>query len=468
MKRNWKELIKNSNEEELKTFLYEFGKTNKDFKNQIRVVFAKPKISDFMGTISYYQNQISDILENHSNQGFIDYRSVNQAMKGLNFFIDKMNYHHSQGNLIETFCIAAALAMEGISAIPNTDDSSGMFGGAISVAFSEIEKILDKTNSKGLKLEIYNWLYEQVQIEDYNDHGAGDDLEPLFFKASIELGKLKNAYQFIDDQIVNLVNSNDWTKEYYTEHYMIEKINLLIYEEKKSEVEGIIDKYLHFTKMRQMKVDDVLSKRDFQKAEGLILEGIEIARKSRYWGTIKGWQDQLLELYGKQKNLEKYQDLARNLFLTNSSEIKYYKNLKSSVNKENWNKTRNEILTIIKDKYHDDRSSTGLDDLAKIFIEEKKIDELFQLVDSSRYIKTVIEYTPILKEKYSLQLVEIYKTAIWDVAEQTGRPVYHSLLDYLKKLSKLEGGRDSARELKVKLLEKYNNRPAMKEIFKGF
>ena len=106
--------------------------------------------------------------------------------------------------------------------------------------------------------------------------------------------------------------------------------------------------------------------------------------------------------------------------------------------------------------------------MAKIFIEEKKIDELFQLVDSSRYIKTVIEYTPILKEKYSLQLVEIYKTAIWDVAEQTGRPVYHSLLDYLKKLSKLEGGRDSASELKVKLLEKYNNRPAMKEIFKGF
>ncbi len=94
------------------------------------------------------------------------------------------------------------------------------------------------------------------------------------------------------------------------------------------------------------------------------------------------------------------------------------------------------------------------------------IDELFGIVSSSNSIHTIIKYTRYLKTKYPAELLEYYKTAIEIQAEHTGRNVYRELVNYIKQMTKLKGGLPAAKALKESLLNKYKNRPAMKEEFK--
>jgi hypothetical protein len=62
--------------------------------------------------------------------------------------------------------------------------------------------------------------------------------------------------------------------------------------------------------------------------------------------------------------------------------------------------------------------------------------------------------------------LEYYKAAIEIQAKDTGRDVYKELVQYLKQMAKLKGGLSAAKALKRSLLDKYKNRPAMKEEFR--
>ena len=94
------------------------------------------------------------------------------------------------------------------------------------------------------------------------------------------------------------------------------------------------------------------------------------------------------------------------------------------------------------------------------------IEELFEIVSSSNSIHTIVKYTNQLKAKYPSELLEYYKAAIEIQAKHTGRDVYVALVQYLKQMAKLKGGLTAAKALKESLLNKYKNRPAMKDEFK--
>nr|MBD3621772.1 hypothetical protein [Sunxiuqinia sp.] len=182
--------------------------------------------------------------------------------------------------------------------------------------------------------------------------------------------------------------------------------------------------------------------------------------------TVHQWKDQLLELYRQQKETFKYHKLARELFVENTSSINYFKIYKQTSPKEGWPDKRNKLIAELKNKKRGYYSGISLDDLAQIYIEEQMIDELFEIVRFSNSIHTIMRYTNHLKEKYPAELVEYYRAAIEIQAESTGRHVYIELVQYLKQMAKLKGGLPAAKALKESLLDKYKNRPAMKEEFR--
>jgi len=158
--------------------------------------------------------------------------------------------------------------------------------------------------------------------------------------------------------------------------------------------------------------------------------------------------------------------LARELFVENTSDINYFKIYKQTSPKDGWVEKRNKLIAELKNKKRGYYSGIPIDDLAKIYIEEQMIDELFEIVSSSNSIHTIIKYTNNLKSKYTAELLEYYKAAIEIQAEHPGRNVYAALVQYLKQMAKLKGGLPAAKALKESLLGKYKNRPAMKEEFK--
>ena len=461
----WEQLIKDAKPKDLRNFMLDYGMKNQDFRHQIKLAFSKPASVQNSNNIPYYQSQINGIFDNYDYRGFIDYRSSHKAMNDVTQFQIKADDYYSQGNLNEAFCISAAIAMEGVKAIQYMDDSSGACGGAIYESFRVIENILNNKIADELKVRIFNWLHEQVQNPDYNNYGVGDSMEPLFFETAASLKQMDIAYKFIDAKIIQLDKEDGWSKKYYLQSYLGHKIDLLQSEGRTAEADNIIDTYLHFEDFRKIRVQQALSENNPERAEKIILDGIKVAEQDNAPGTVHQWKDQLLELYRQQKETFKYNNLARELFIENTSDIKYFRIYKQTSPKNGWEAKRNKLIAELKNKKRGYYSGISLDDLAQVYIEEQMIEELFEIVSSSNSIHTIMKYTNHLKSKYPAELLEFYKAAIEIQAEQTGRNVYASLVNYLKQMAKLKGGFPAAKALKESLLDKYKNRPAMKEEF---
>ena len=398
---SWEQLVKDAKSKDLKNFILDYGVKNQDFRHQISLAFSKPVSDQNADNISYYQSQINGIFDNYDYGGFIDYRSSHGAIRDVNQFLNKADNYYNQGNLNEVFCISAAIAKEGVRAIQYMDDSSGECGGAIYEAIEKIEIVLNETESIELKKKIFNWLYEQAQNPDYNNYGVGDSLEPLFFKAAASLKQMDIAYNFIDAKIIELEKKDGWSKKYYLQSYLGQKINLLQDEGRTEEADNIIDTYLHFEDFRKIRVEQALSENNSSKAEKLILGGIKIAQQDDAPGIVHQWKDQLLELYSQHTENTKYNKLARELFVENTSDIKYFKIYKQTSPKDDWGQKRDKLIAELKNKKRGYYNGISLHDLAKIYIEEQMIEELFEIVSSSNSINTIIKYTNHLKSKYS-------------------------------------------------------------------
>ncbi|QZE15760.1 SWIM zinc finger family protein [Halosquirtibacter laminarini] len=463
---SWEQLIKDAKLKDLRDFMLDYGENNHDFRHQIKLTFSEPVSVDNADNISYYESQINGIFENYEDGGFIDYRSGHKAMNDVSQFQIKADEYYLKGNLNEAFCISAAIAMEGISAIQYMDDSSGDCGGAICESFEVMENILYKnTPSRELRKRIFDWLHEQVQNSDYIDFGVGDSLESLFFNTAAFLGQLDLAYKFIDANISTLSKENDWSSKHSLRRYLEQKVKMLESEDRQVEVENIIDSYLHLENFRQIRVDAALKANNLKKVEKLILDGIKIAQKENSSGVVHRWKDQLLELYKQQKQTLKYHNLARELFLENTSENKYFYIFKQTSDTKDWEKKRDLLIDDLKNNKNGYYRSTPIHNLAWVYIEEQLINDLFELVRSSNSIDVVIYYTDQLKENYSTQLLKYYTMAIENAARNTGRGVYVTLVHYFKNMAKLKGGLNAATTLRSSLLVQYKNRPAMREEF---
>ena len=463
---SWKQLINKAKIKDLRAFIISYGEEQTDFQHQVYLHFGEAK-KDHQTNTAYYRTQVNGIFEQYDYRGYIDYRSSHMAMKDVDDFLQKMDRYYVRKEFGEAFSIAAAIAEEGSKAIQNMDDSSGECSGAIYESFEMVENILKSDVSSNFKDEVFDWLYEQVQNPDYEDYGMGDKPRDIFFEMANILKRQNKAYQFLDEKISQLQKTEEgWSENYYTELYLNQKITLLGSEKKHLEAEQLIDENLKFHKIRKLKVEQLLSQNEWKEAEQLIQEGVDIACQEKHPGITHNWKDQLLDLYERYNQPQKYRKLVRELFIENTTDIQYFKQYKKCTPKEHWVEKRNELIAEIKKLKSGNYHHILLDDFASIYIEEQMIDDLFRLVSSSNSIQIIIKYTDHLKKDYPDELLEYYKAAIEIAAEQIGRNVYISLVGYLKKMASIKGGLPKAKQLMEALVEKYKKRSAMKEEFK--
>lgn len=465
---SWEKLIQDAKPEELTEFLIDHGRRNRDFRHQVKIALSKPDIEQNADNIPYYRKLIKETFDKYEDRGgYIDYHNSFKAMSDIAQFRIKADDYCTEGHYNEAFCVCAALITEGIEAIQYMDDSMGGCGDAISDSFLTIDKILKSKITEELREKIFTWLYKQVQNPDYSDYGSDDILEPLFYETATSLNRMDIAFQFLDETIIHIEKKPDgWSNRHDLENRLSQKVNLLKSINQHEEAEKIIDNNIQFRTFRQLRVDKALSEKKIKQAENLILEGIKIAKKNNEDGTAHRWKDQLLDLYKRMENNSKYNKLARELFVENTSDMKYYRLFKQTSKKEDWSKTRDKLISELKKKKNNYYYLVSKDDLASIYIEEDMTEELFEIVKSSNRIDTIIRYTKYLKDIYPSELLEYYKAAIEIQAQNTGRNVYIDLIGYLREMSKIKGGLVAAKELKNDLLNQYKNRPAMKEEFR--
>jgi len=461
----WESIIKNTPENELRDFLLKFAKTNPSVQNELLVQLST--LPKEVNTAKYETIVARAFSAAEGRHGYIEYRDTHAAMNPIYNLLAKADEHIANGNYHEAFSIVSAVAPQCVEAIQNMDDSNGECGGVIDESFELTGKILQVVQDPQLANKIFEWLYNQIQNPDYDDFGCDNVLEPLFFDWANNKQRRETAYRFIDQQIKESKDKDGWSSEYRQAKYLKFKMHLLNDEGKRMEADQIIEENLHLSDFREMRINEAISQNKIEEAIGHIREGIAQAEKDNYPGIAHGLKDKLLEIYEKVNHTNNIRKLSKELFLENTSTISYFRKYKGTFTREDWYQPLAEIIQKLskpgKPNYWGPVFKSGL---VAVYIEEAMWEQLFNEVKRCNNIEIVEKYYNYLAPIYHDELIPMYKNAILKFAEQTGRNVYATLVTYLNNLAKLQGGKTVAKELMLELLEKYKNRPAMKDEFK--
>lgn len=461
----WETIIRNTPEKKLKEFLLKYANENTDIQNELVVQLSD--LPQKVNTAKYEKIVAKAFNSTKDRHGFIGYHDAYAALHPINNLLDKAGEHIGNGNYHEAFSIVSAVAPQCIEAIQYMDDSNGECGDVIGHAFDLTGRILDAVQNTKLAGEIFDWLHKQVQNPDYDDYGCGDDLEPLFFDWAVKTNHSETAYQFIEQQLKKSDEKDGWTSGYRKTKYLKFKIQLLNNQGKAKEADQIIEENLHLSDFREMRITQALSQGKTEEAIDHIKKGITQAEKDNHAGIVHRLKDKLLEIYEKQRYTNNIRTLSKELFLDNTNSIEYYRKYKATFTKEDWSEPCTEIIKKLSKPMKPNYWGRAFrSDLVSVFIEEAMWNELFNEVKQSNDIRILENYYKYLATHFPNEMIPMYKHAILKFAENTGRDIYVTLVQYLKNMAKLNGGEPEAINLKNELLEKYKNRPAMKEEFK--
>lgn len=400
--------------------------------------------------------------------GYIEYRNVDDAMTPVDDLLEKADEYLSENHLHEAFSIASAVAMECLNAIQNMDDSGGSCGSAICISFDLVDKILEKCNDENLSNDIFAWLHEQVNNNEYNEYGCGEILESTFFNWSNNPSRLEKAYCFIDQQIEILENEKKWSNDYRMTELLKHKRYLLSKNGKKEEANHIIEDNLHLDDFRKIKIDEVLALSDYKSAIELIRQGILQAEKENHPGTLHRYQTLLLKIYTNQNDQKNIRKISKEIYFNGSYSMDDYRTYKNTFSSEEWLNEREKIIGHFKTKQNKYKwGFTFYSHLADVYIEEQMWQPLMDDVVKADRIEITERYRKYLQNIYSQELLRLYNNNILKYAENTGRDIYVNTVNYLKNMAKIDGGLKEAKELMQKLLDMYRNRPAMKDEFRS-
>lgn len=461
----WENIIKNTPEQKLRTFLLDFAKSNHEIQHELVVHLAK--LPKEVNTAKYSSIVTQAFGTAKGRYGYIEYRDTYAAMRPIQNLLNKAKEHISKSNLYEAFSIVSAIAPQCIDVIEFIDDSDGECGGAVNEAFELTGDILKANPDDKLTNIIFDWLYEQLQNPSYNDYGCDDFLEPVFFECANNQERINKAYQFIDEQIEISKKVEGWSSQYKLIKHLKHKVELLTREGREAEADRIIEENLYLSDFRQMRIKEAISRNDIETAIAHINKGIDQAKKDNYPGIVHSFKDMLLEIFNNENDTENIRWLSKELFMENTNSINYYTIYKNTFSPDEWDKSCEEIIQELAiTKKRDYWGAVFNSDLAAVYIEESMWENLFSEVKKSNNIHIVEKYLQYLAPHYPNQLIPIYESAIQKFAEQTGRNIYAALVGYLRNMARLKGGDTVAKQLMLALLEKYKNRPAMKEEFK--
>jgi hypothetical protein len=461
----WQVILRDISEQELREYIINYANHSVEFQDELVINFSKAQKK--INTEKYRQiiSHTFDIMSDRF--GFIEFRDVDAAMVPVESLLEKADDYLSENHLHEAFSIVSAVAIECLNTVQNMDDSNGSCGGAISISFSLVDKILENCSDTQLSDDIFDWLSEQVNNEDYYNYGCGEVLESTFLEWANNPSRLDKAYRFIDQKIKILENEKKLYNNYRLTELLKYKQNLLTKNGEKEKAEQIINDYLYLNDFRQLKIDEALAKNDYKNAIEHIYQGIQQAEKENHPGTMYRYKTQLFKIYTKQNDQKNIRKIAKELYFDGRHSLENYLIYKNTFSTEEWENERDKIISsFTKQQKNYTWGYLFNSDLAEIYIEEQMWKPLLDEVIKADRIDITDSYRQYLQNQYSQELLILYYNNILKYSENTGREIYAHIVSYLKNMAKLDGGLKEAKELMLKLLEMYRNRPAMKDEFR--
>ena len=207
-----------------------------------------------------------------------------------------------------------------------------------------------------------------------------------------------------------------------------------------------------------MEISEAIEKEDFDTAINLLLEskGLDVD----YEEQLMKYSEQLIRIYSELKMTDECcLELIEYLKNHYQSDLTYVRMLKALVKEsESWNQIVCEIVNTNPYEYF----------VCSLLFEENRYEELMRKIEkSSNRVDLLDIYEKSLRKRMPKQVIEIYESYIMEEAERAyDRKGYSRLMQYLKKISRCEGGDVVARGIADVWKQNYKRRSAMMDELK--
>lgn len=451
---NYDKIVSRISENEIKEFVIEKLYEDSGFQNEFRSHFVQyfektPK--------KVYERRISQsVYQAIGRKGFIEYNETDKFSNSMYDYIQEANNLIKHKEYQAPFWIAS-LILEELPDLP-IDDSDGTTSYVESECIEIIEKILQKCKNNEIKKEIFNWIIESIKNDSLGDYSGG--VEEILDEYFTEDKFIKERLEIINKKIQEIKRENEYYSEYQLENLIKTKISLLYQLGKNEDALKTIEDNIYYVPIRKILIDIERKKGNVSRVEKLLKEGMEVALKRNHYGTITYYIEELLSMYQKEKQKEKYKNLVKETLLKyNRGSFKYYKKLKELYTKSQWENKRDKIIK----ELENDGEGYHRDDLRQIYIEEQYYDKLFKSVMTTPLFEIIVEYEQYLKKDYEKQLLEEYQKIVDKKSKFTGKKNYIEIRKILQHMKTLKNGKALVEKMIVEYKIKYSNRKLMIE-----
>lgn len=453
--------------DDCRDFIQQYAAKHKDFKAGFELYFADK--TEGVDAEKAYEKLVQNLIRNHSDRGFIDYRAGFSLSAEMQQLLQKGNVLLQKKAFNEAFALAKAVLKETVGVLGDSDDSAGKMGGAVSAAIHLLERLTDDRHTpQEIKESVFGFLKTALHDKTYFDFGDfGYEMFGFFERLALALNKPEEFLRFIDDTLPKLTGRYD---DYRRNYLVSAKIDFLKGLGRAAEAEALVKQNLDVVEVRRTEVEKAIKKKDFAAAKELIAGGIKTAQKKGHPGTVSAWEKDLLRIAVLEKDTEAVRFYNKRFAFDGLFNREYYRQWKQTYPPGEW---KGVIDAFIEESTAGEKKrSTAqslpqalLHRLAPVYIEEKYFDRLFLLVKAVNKFDTAWQYHEQLVKIYPAELLAIYLPALERKADAANqRSDYADLVQHMKKIAEdIPEATEKIKTLAQRLKEKYPRRPAMAE-----
>ena len=427
---------------------------------------------------NFRQAVLLEFTPQQEHPGNINFSEIiRSALKDIDFDADDIYDYHYDGFEIDILDQWLAKAREYIEQGNGTE--------AVLIAKACLEEYAEWTRKIDVDLDGYvsdDYLYEPFGILE-KAYKAGElTAEELlaYCKKEVEKYKYDRVTQdLFNGLIMNVTRDTDpeayiamqdkrfaglSDKSSYEAKQILErKIDFYKQRGDAQTAHGVIEENLQIEDFRQIIVKEMIADNRYKEAKRLINEFIQNKENHhRFNGFNARWDEYLLEIAKKENNTKEVRKISRK-FIDNDFRLEYYRVYKSTFSKEEW---AVEIEKLI--NHYQKKRDWFIASVADIHVEEKQAARLLAYLRRYLRIEVLERYHEHVSDEFPMETLALFKQAIDNYMNNTGRDIYENTVRYFTIMLKIEGGEPVVKQMIDDYLTRYKTRRSMIEIFARF
>lgn len=443
-KQNIEGVLNTLTKQQLIALLLPTIKNNKELEESVLLQYGKTDSTQELKRME----RLIDAIENKyiDEDGYVYYRREDE-------FIDKMwelvNYIEPLSGLEEKVILGLDMLLllleRGIDLYESIEDDMGFMGEFINDILCRISGFVAESIAydEKIKEQIMKKIFKKTKepkFQDWTDYGTQLLQSVVIYGSNVRYREM--LYKELDQQL-EIADSDT-----------IEAISVMLFEllqhhGTEAELEQYIEEHIEMDTFREIYLQNLMEKQQYEKAIQVALEGEEKNKEHR-WGMDK-WKKPRYESYKALRDTKNQEALAKEFLF--KGDFDYCEDLKE-LHGEDYNNFYNDLKEELKAKTGTGEYST----FRKLIEKENDVEEMIDLVRKEP--DTIPKYIKLLMNTHSEEVLVLYRSNIENRAEKAcARNLYRDVCYMIVDYRRFEN-EQSVKALIEKLKNEYKRRPA--------